>query len=60
MGKKYNVDISVETAWRNGLFNFNNADIYTVMRQLQRWYNITVKYEGKMPEWKFMEIRQAA
>ncbi|MFB6454134.1 FecR family protein [Chitinophaga sp. Hz27] len=41
------VDLSQTLAWKNGLFSFNNADIRTVMRQLERWYDIKVNYEGK-------------
>jgi len=33
-------------AWKNGYFAFEKADIQTVMRQLSRWYNIEVSYEG--------------
>jgi len=43
------VDISQTLAWKEGLFSFNNADIPTVMKQLERWYDITVRYEGKIP-----------
>jgi len=43
-------DLEQVLAWKNGLFNFNGADIYTVMRQLERWYNIQVKYEGPVPD----------
>lgn len=31
-------------AWKNGLFNFENADLKTVMRELERWYDIDVKF----------------
>jgi transmembrane sensor len=34
-------------AWKNGLFNFDGIDLYSVMRQLERWYNIDVEYIGK-------------
>ncbi|MBC9933108.1 FecR family protein [Chitinophaga qingshengii] len=34
-------------AWKNGLFNFDGLDLYSVMRQLERWYNIEVQYIGK-------------
>jgi transmembrane sensor len=34
-------------AWKNGLFNFDGLDLYSVMRQLERWYNIDVQYVGK-------------
>jgi ferric-dicitrate binding protein FerR (iron transport regulator) len=33
-------------AWKNGLFHFESADIKTVMRQLSRWYDVDVVYEG--------------
>lgn len=34
-------------AWKNGLFNFDGMDLFSVMRQLERWYNIEVQYVGK-------------
>ncbi|SMD11531.1 FecR family protein [Pedobacter nyackensis] len=37
-------------AWKNGLFKFKDADIRTVMRQMARWYNIEVIYQGKVPD----------
>ncbi|HTN08316.1 FecR family protein [Agriterribacter sp.] len=46
-------DIEAELAWKNGLFFFKDAGIETVMKQAERWYNITVKYEGKIPEKQF-------
>lgn len=46
---KNGVDLAAVMAWKNGYFNFDNADLYQVMRQLARWYNIQVKYEGKIP-----------
>jgi len=36
-------------AWKNGYFHFDNADIQTVMRQLARWYDVEVKYDGVAP-----------
>jgi ferric-dicitrate binding protein FerR (iron transport regulator) len=36
-------------AWKNGFFHFDNADIQTVMRQLARWYDVEVKYNGVPP-----------
>jgi ferric-dicitrate binding protein FerR (iron transport regulator) len=32
-------------AWKNGLFQFNNVTIETVMRQVARWYDVQVVYE---------------
>ncbi|MBW7892114.1 MAG: DUF4974 domain-containing protein [Chitinophagaceae bacterium] len=39
-------DTGSVTAWKNGLFQFDNADIETIMRQVARWYNVEVVYEG--------------
>jgi hypothetical protein len=43
------VDVDEAVAWKNGAFSFNNADITTVMRQLERWYDIEIVYEGNKP-----------
>jgi ferric-dicitrate binding protein FerR (iron transport regulator) len=40
-----NTDIDKVTAWKKGVFNFNDADLKEVMRQLSRWYDIDVAYE---------------
>jgi len=42
-------DLDQVMAWKNGLFNFNQADLKMVMAQLGRWYDIDVKYEGDIP-----------
>ncbi|WP_158799102.1 FecR family protein [Pedobacter sp. L105] len=42
------VNIEKYTAWKNGDFYFENDNIQSVMRQLSRWYNIEVDYEGEM------------
>jgi transmembrane sensor len=39
-------DVDDVVAWKNGLFHFENADIKTVMRQIARWYDVDVVYEG--------------
>ncbi len=44
------VDLEEVTGWKNGVFQLNSADIPAVMRQISRWYNVEVVYEGKMPE----------
>jgi transmembrane sensor len=42
-------DIDQVLAWKNGAFSFRNADLPAVMRQLTRWYDIEVEYEGAVP-----------
>jgi len=44
------VDVNEAVAWKNGYFNFKDDDIQTVMRQLARWYDVDVKYEGVIPQ----------
>lgn len=46
-------DINGAIAWKDGSFAFTNADLHTVMRQLARWYNVEVRYEGNVPDAKF-------
>lgn len=48
-----NADVDAELAWKNGLFNFKDAGIEAIMKQVERWYNITVKFEGDLPEKQF-------
>lgn len=42
-----NADLDEVKAWREGKFDFNNADLATVMRQISRWYDVEVVYRGK-------------
>lgn len=46
-------DTEQALAWKNGLFDFNDASLPQVMRQLERWYDIQVKYEGQPPAVKW-------
>ncbi len=48
-----NVDVAQIVAWKNGYFSFNRAGLQTVMRQIARWYNVEISYEGKVPERQF-------
>lgn len=41
-------NIESALAWKNGNFQFDNEDIYVVMRKIARWYNIEVEYSGDM------------
>ena len=40
-------------AWKEGLFDFDGADIKNIMRQIGRWYNVEIIYSGKVPERTF-------
>jgi transmembrane sensor len=49
-------DVNTEqvTAWKNGFFQFSQkTDLETVLRQMERWYDIDVAYEGKIQKREF-------
>ena len=46
-------NLETALAWKNGELLFKNADIQTIMRQVSRWYNVTIKYEGAIPKRTF-------
>lgn len=37
-------------AWKNGRFAFKEVDIETIMREVARWYDADVVYEGKVTD----------
>lgn len=47
------VNTEAVVAWKNGLFNFEGADITAVMQQLEHWYDITVIYPQGKPQIRF-------
>jgi ferric-dicitrate binding protein FerR (iron transport regulator) len=49
-----NEEAESAVAWVKGIFHFEDADIKTVMRQLSRWYNVDVTYEGTIPNKRIM------
>ena len=42
-------DMDEVMAWKNGWFQFRSYDMKKVMRQISRWYNVEIAYEGIMP-----------
>ncbi|MDN3586721.1 FecR family protein [Pedobacter aquatilis] len=38
------VDTDDETAWKNGLFQFNDSQLKVILSQLERWYDIKIDY----------------
>ncbi len=43
-------DLAAVTAWKNGLISFSGVEVPLLLRQLSRWYDITIIYKGKVPE----------
>lgn len=48
-----NVDTDNVVDWKNGLFVFEDASVVEVMRQIEKWYDVDVRYIGKIPSIKF-------
>ncbi|SIN87415.1 FecR family protein [Chitinophaga niabensis] len=48
-----NADTEQAIAWKNGFFQFDGIGLPELMRQISRWYNLEVKFEGKIPEREF-------
>jgi len=50
----HNVNVAEITAWKNGYFHFDHSSLETTMRQLARWYDVTVEYDGTIQPQEFM------
>lgn len=53
--ERITIEAADETAvaWTQGKMKFKETDLTAVMRQVARWYNLTVKYEGQVPDRTF-------
>ncbi len=47
------VDVDEVIAWKKGIFQFKDDNIVDIMKQLSRWYDVDVKYDGNIPDRKF-------
>jgi ferric-dicitrate binding protein FerR (iron transport regulator) len=47
-------NISQAMAWKQDQFIFDKVDIQTIMRELSRWYNVDVQYQGEIPKNEFV------
>lgn len=44
----HKADMEEAVAWKNGRFQFKSTDIRTILRQLSRWYDVDVIYQGNV------------
>jgi transmembrane sensor len=44
-----NVDVQRAIAWKNGDFVFNGENLQCLMREIARWYNVELIYNGDIP-----------
>lgn len=49
-------DLNAIVAWKNGYFQFERADLQSVMRQVARWYDAEVDYTGPIPTKQYTGI----
>lgn len=47
------VDLEKIMAWKNGWFEFDQLDLGAIMRQVSRWYDVDIEFEGKLTTEKF-------
>ena len=53
MSLRHDVNVQQVVAWKNDYFQFNGDGLDRLMRQLERWYDVTVVYEGAVPQKSF-------
>lgn len=41
------VNLDLVMAWKNGYFQFDNASLQNVLKEVSRWYDVNVVYDGK-------------
>lgn len=51
--QKKEVDTDQALAWMQGNFLFEDQDIRSIMRNVARWYNVEISYEGQPNPMKF-------
>ncbi|BDU25147.1 FecR family protein [Flavobacterium sp. GSB-24] len=42
-------DFDSALAWKNGLFHFSDQQLDVVLKQIARWYNLEIEYQGGIP-----------
>ena len=46
--KIQHTDTEKAIAWKNGYFKFKNTPIRDIMREIERWYDVELVYDGKL------------
>lgn len=48
-----NADLEQVMAWKNGYFQLSGSNLQAIMRQIERWYDVEVVYEGIISQRRF-------
>jgi transmembrane sensor len=51
-----NADVEQALAWKNGVVKLTGATIQEVMRQVSRWYDVDVEYQGNLDRAVFVGV----
>lgn len=43
-------NVEMAAAWKNGYFQFDKAPLPVILRQIGRWYDLDIRYEGNVPD----------
>jgi transmembrane sensor len=46
-------DLEEALAWKNGVFVFNNENVVEIMKQVSRWYNADIEYQGDFKDQQY-------
>ncbi len=46
-------DVEQATAWKDGVIAFHHADVATIMREVERWYDVDITIKGTLPNRSF-------
>ena len=46
-------DVQEAVAWKNGYFVFKNEDMGSIMRKVERWYNVEVVFDGDLKDKRY-------
>lgn len=49
-------DLQQVMAWKEGEFRFSHLKITSIMRQIARWYDVEVEYQGPVPQNEFYGV----
>lgn len=56
LGLNKDIDTDEVMAWKNNWFNFNSLTVPEIMRQIEKWYDVSVRFEGKSSNKHFSGI----
>lgn len=51
-----NTDLEKDLAWKNNEFIFNGDDLKSIMRELSRWYDVEVVYDGNFNQSRYWGV----